>query len=49
MFSLYSMLRRLGAITEPNYIPTVEDILKVRVRTTGIMEITYQIEAIQFS
>jgi len=43
------MLNRLGAITESNYVPTVEDILKVRVRTTGIMEISYQIEQIQFS
>lgn len=28
----------LDRITEPNYIPTVSDILRVRVRTTGIVE-----------
>jgi len=43
------MLHRLDEFVRPDYIPSVEDILKVRVRTTGIMEISYQIEQIHFT
>lgn len=43
------MLSRLDDFVKSDYIPTVEDILKVRVRTTGIMEMSYQIEQIHFT
>jgi len=43
------MMGRLDELIKPNYIPSVEDILKVRVRTTGIMEMSYQIDQIHFT
>jgi len=38
----------IDRLNDPNYIPTVEDILHVRVRTTGIQEATFKFQDGQF-
>ena len=38
----HSYLDRLDTLCLPNYIPTVEDVLRVRPSTTGIVEYTLQ-------
>jgi len=35
-------------IGQPDYIPTQQDILRTRVRTTGIVETSFEIEDNQF-
>ena len=37
---VYTSLDRLDTLCLPNYIPTVEDVLRVRPSTTGIVEYT---------
>jgi GTPase SAR1 family protein len=39
---------RLDAVAEEGYIPTEQDVLRSRVRTTGIVEHSYEIEGNQF-
>jgi hypothetical protein len=43
------MLRKIDEIAAPGYIPTVDDILRTRVRTTGINEITYTFSNMNFT
>jgi len=38
------LMDKIDYYADPSYIPTIEDILRVRVRTTGIMELKFQIE-----
>ena len=35
-------------IARPDYLPTVEDIVKTRVRTTGILEESYKVDGVDF-
>lgn len=35
-------------ISAPDYIPTIDDIIKTRVRTAGILEETYRIDGVDF-
>jgi len=39
---------RLDAVADENYIPTEQDVLRSRVRTTGIVEHSYEIEGNRF-
>jgi GTPase SAR1 family protein len=43
------MMEKIDEIAAPNYIPTQDDILKTRVRTTGINEITYAYQNMHFT
>ena len=43
LFSYLSDVRRLA---QPDYLPTEQDILRVRVRTTGIIEYPFDLEQI---
>lgn len=38
----------LDRVAQPNYLPTVQDILRVRVPTTGIIEYPFDLEEIRF-
>lgn len=38
----FSYLTDLDRITAPSYIPTLQDILRVRVPTTGIIEYPFE-------
>ena len=44
-FSFLDCLERLG---EPNYVPTEQDILRTRVKTTGIVEIQFNFKKLHF-
>lgn len=39
---------KLAEISHPDYIPSVDDILRVRIRTTGIVEHPFTIEGVKF-
>ena len=41
-------LNDLGRIASPNYVPTEEDVLKTRVRTTGVVQIQFSYKNLQF-
>ena len=43
-----SYLSDLDRIAEPDYLPTQQDILRVRVPTTGIIEYPFDLEEIRF-
>jgi len=43
------MLSRLDEFVLPDYIPSIDDILRVKVRTTGITEINYPLEGYNFT
>lgn len=43
------MMGRIDEFIHPTFIPCNDDILKVRVRTTGIFEISYQFEQLHFT
>ena len=45
---LNSYLEALDRISAPNYLPTQYDILLVRVRTTGIIEYTFDLQSVRF-
>jgi len=38
----------IDRLCEPDYIPSVDDILRARVRTSGIVEESYKIDGVQF-
>lgn len=44
----FSYLSDLDRITAPSYIPTLQDILRVRVPTTGIIEYPFDISNVIF-
>lgn len=44
----HSMMARIDDFINPGYIPSYEDILRVRVRTTGIVEISFKADEINF-
>ena len=44
LFPLCSYFDHLDILCQPNYIPTIEDVLRARPPTTGIVEYTFQME-----
>lgn len=44
----YSYLSDLDRIADPAYVPTEQDILRVRVPTTGIIEYPFDLENVIF-
>tara|TARA_B100000780_G_C21106829_1_gene447020 strand:+ start:143 stop:955 length:813 start_codon:yes stop_codon:yes gene_type:complete len=42
-------MEKLDEITDPNYLPSNEDMLRARVRTSGIVEEKYVIDGVKFS
>ena len=46
--SASSFFENLSRILTPNYIPTEMDVLKVRVRTCGIIETQFQVNRMFF-
>lgn len=46
--SPYSYLQEIDRVAAPNYLPTEQDILRVRVPTTGIIEYPFDLEEIRF-
>ena len=47
-FCIFSYLNALDRIRKPGYLPTEQDILRVRVPTTGIIEYPFDLEEIRF-
>lgn len=45
---VYSYLMEIDRVAAPNYLPTEQDILRVRVPTTGIIEYPFDLEEIRF-
>lgn len=43
-----SYLDSIDKIADPNYLPTLQDILRVRVPTTGIIEYPFDLDSIIF-
>lgn len=48
MLSLCSYLSHLDRISQPTYLPDLQDILRVRVPTTGIIEYPFDMENVIF-
>lgn len=46
--NFYSYLQEIDRVAAPNYLPTEQDILRVRVPTTGIIEYPFDLEEIRF-
>ena len=46
--SLFSYLSDIDRIALPDYLPSQQDILRVRVPTTGIIEYPFDLEEIRF-
>jgi len=46
--TLYSYLDNIEQIAKPDYLPTLQDILRVRVPTTGIIEYPFDLDSIIF-
>lgn len=45
---LFSYLNDMERISAPSYIPTLQDILRVRVPTTGIVEYPFDLQNVIF-
>lgn len=45
---LLSYLNALDRIAEPAYLPTQQDVLRVRVPTTGIIEYPFDLQSVIF-
>lgn len=41
-------MKELDRMSEPGYVPSVDDILRARVRTSGIVEESYKIDGVEF-
>ena len=48
LYRLNSYLEALDRIAAPDYLPTQQDILRVRVPTTGIIEYPFDLQEIRF-
>lgn len=48
MNSTFSYLMEIDRVAALNYLPTEQDILRVRVPTTGIIEYPFDLEEIRF-
>jgi hypothetical protein len=46
---LYSYFNHLDRITSQDYIPTAEDILRSKMRTTGVLETVFETSGIEFT
>lgn len=44
----FSYLNDISRLAQPNYLPSEQDILRVRVPTTGIIEYPFDLEQIVF-
>eukprot|EP01126_Amoeba_proteus_P029929 TRINITY_DN2957_c0_g1_i2.p1 TRINITY_DN2957_c0_g1~~TRINITY_DN2957_c0_g1_i2.p1 ORF type:complete len:224 (-),score=40.44 TRINITY_DN2957_c0_g1_i2:282-953(-) len=42
------LLTKLREYFKPDFVPTKEDIIRVRVKTTGIIETTFELKGVQF-
>jgi guanine nucleotide-binding protein G(q) subunit alpha len=47
-FCMCSYLDALMRVSVPDYLPTLQDILRVRVPTTGIIEYPFDLDSIIF-
>lgn len=47
-FLSFSYLNDLDRICQPNYIPTQQDVLRTRVKTTGIVETHFTFKNLYF-
>lgn len=47
-FCVCSYLNALDRIAEPAYLPTQQDVLRVRVPTTGIIEYPFDLQSVIF-
>lgn len=45
---VYSFLNSLDRLGKPNYMPTEQDILRTRVKTTGIVEVHFNFKKLNF-
>ena len=45
---MYSYLESLDRISEPGYVPSEQDVLRTRVKTTGIVETKFNLRGFQF-
>ena len=43
-----SYLNKVMEVALPTYVPSVEDVLKTRVRTSGIIEESYDIDGVSW-
>ena len=48
IFVIFSYLDSIDRIASPGYLPTEQDVLRVRVPTTGIIEYPFDLENIIF-
>ncbi|XP_011910173.1 PREDICTED: guanine nucleotide-binding protein G(i) subunit alpha-1 [Cercocebus atys] len=48
LFNFFSYLNDLDRIAQPNYIPTQQDVLRTRVKTTGIVETHFTFKDLHF-
>jgi len=48
LYLMHSYLEALDRIAAPDYLPTQQDILRVRVPTTGIIEYPFDLQEIRF-
>lgn len=44
----FSYLNQLDRITDPNYLPSEQDVLRSRVKTTGIIETKFSVKDLNF-
>uniref|UniRef100_A0A914RLE5 Uncharacterized protein n=1 Tax=Parascaris equorum TaxID=6256 RepID=A0A914RLE5_PAREQ len=42
-------LDNLSRLSAPNYLPTEQDLLRTRVKTTGITEVLFELKGLTFS
>ena len=47
-YIISSYLNALDRIAEPGYLPTQQDVLRVRVPTTGIIEYPFDLQSVIF-
>jgi len=48
VFYVFSYLNALDRISVPSYIPTEQDVLRTRVKTTGIVETHFTFKDLHF-
>ena len=48
MLYVTSYLESLDRISQPGYIPSEQDVLRTRVKTTGIVETRFELRGFQF-
>ena len=48
MYVLHSYLSALDRLGDPNYVPSEQDVLRTRVKTTGIVETFFAYKNLNF-